>query len=136
MVNVVFIILILITLYYTFISPNVNKYRLLTSDSNFKLTLASLEHLAKVDKVSYYRAYKHLRKFITEYLSVDCNTDKLVTEKYKTMRYFKRMKFSIKNNLELELKTNQALENLNTILENYTFAKWQDCGKVYTGSIS
>ena len=136
MVNVVFIILILITLYYTFISPNLNKYRLLTTDSNFKVTLVSLEHLSEVDKISYYRAYKHLRKFIAEYLRLDCNTDKLVTEKFKTMRYFKRIKFSMRNNLELELKTNQALYNLNTILENYTFAKWQNCGKIYTGSIS
>ena len=137
-----FVFCILAALYIMYVSP---WYRAV---NNFKKDTQLNGHLGIValgkdfDPRSYTKALHHLRRFLFYYSQSYYNTDKvdvsnkLKHHQYNCMKYLRRIPFRLHNDENLKHGITQAIENINIILENYTFETHDRNDQYYFGQDS
>ena len=132
----IFVFCILAALYVLYVSP---WYRAI---NNFKNDTQLNGHLGIValgkhfDPRSHNKALHHLRRFLfyySESYTHSQNTDKLKYHQYNCMKYLRRIPFRLHNDENLKYGIEQAIDNINLILENYTFESHDRNEKFYFG---
>lgn len=123
MLTYIFVLILLIVAYFTFVSPYFKKKTKVTNDENLMTQLALLKMCRKFDKRSYDKGMIYLKDFMAKYSnSFDSRhsiLSKMKRRKQKVMYYFRRMLFRLHNDADLYENLQHSLETINLILDNY-----------------
>lgn len=135
----VFVFCILAALYIMYVSPwwrTVNSFK---KDTQLNGHLGIVALGKDFDSRSYTKSLHHLRRFLYYYSQSYYNVDKvdhsekLKHHQYSCMKYLRRIPFRLHNDENLKEAINQAIENINIILENYTFESHDRNNQHYFG---
>ena len=136
MLTYIFIIGCAIALYITFLSPYIQKYKKVTKDSTLNESLQVLELCAVFHKRSHHKGMTKIKMFMSMYTNSfkdvnDDTIDKMKKYKHKAIYYFRRILFRLNNDLEMHENLENAIEKINTILDNYLVETANRKGKYY-----
>ena len=136
MITYIFLIVCIISLYLTFISPYIKNYKTITKDVTLAKSLQIIESCNSFDKRSYNKGLSHLKNFMTIYTNsfkeINDNTlQKMKKIKHKTIYYFRRILFRLHNDLQLHETLEISIETLNILLDNYLVETAHRKGKYY-----
>jgi len=124
----IFIIGMLITFYIAYVSPWLRTINDFKKDSQLNGHLGIVLTCKDFDNQNINKAFKHLRRFLYYYSQTYLNTEdhkvssvhKMKVHQQHCMKYFRRVPFKLQNDANLTHAVEQAIENINIILENYT----------------
>ena len=133
----IFIIGVLAVAYIMYVSPWVNTMKTFKNDTQLNGHLGIVMLGKTFDTHSYNKALHHLRRYFYYYsqsfnTNVDINT-KLKHHHYSCMKYLRRIPFRLHNDENLKHGINQAIDNINIIIENYTYECHDRNNKHYFG---
>lgn len=136
MLRIVFLLILVIVGYLTFISPYITNYKKVTTDKGLLENLALVEVCKKFDENSHRKGLIHLKDFMGYYsnsfTNIDHNIlDKMKKRKHKCIYYFRRILFRLHNDVNLYEKLSNSIEHLNTILDNYLVEASDRKGQYY-----
>ena len=123
--NYLFVMCFLAAMYIMYISPwmrAINNFKKDTQlNGHFGIVALGKEFATK----DYNKSLHHLRRFLYYYSQSFYNaenvTDKLKHHQYACLKYLRRIPLRLYNDLNLKHAITEAIENINIILENYTF---------------
>lgn len=130
---------ILAALYIMYVSPWHQAMHNFKKDTQLNGHLGIVALAKDFDPRSYTKALHHLQRFLFYYSQSYYNTDnidiseKLKSHQYNCMNYLRRIPFRLHNDEKLKHGVHQAIENINIILENYTFECHDRKDKYYFG---
>ena len=136
MITYIFLIICIVSLYLTFVSPYIQKYKNITNDSSLLENLKIIETCSSFHKRSYNKGMSKIKSFMSIYANsfkdVNDNTlDKMKTLKHKSIYYFRRILLRLHNDLQVHQKLENSIENLNELLDNYLVETADRKGQYY-----
>ena len=132
----IFVLCILTALYLMYVAPWYRTVNNFHKDKQLNGHLGIVAMGKDFDPRSYTKALHHLRRFLYYYSQSFYHADfseKLKHHQYQCMKYLRRIPFRLHNDENLKHGVTQAIENINLILENYTFESHDRTDKHYFG---
>lgn len=119
-----FVLCVLTAVYIIYISPWLNTVSTFKNDTQLNGHLGIVALGKQFDEKSYTKALHHIQRYFYYYSQSYYNNDnatKLKEHHYNCMKYLRRIPFRLHNDENLKHAIVQAIENINIILENYSF---------------
>lgn len=111
--------------YVMYISPVKKSLDTVSKDTQLNGHFAIVKLGEHFDPRSFQKSLDHLKRFMFfyshSYYSQHLNLNKLKHHHYNCMKYLRRIPFRLHNDSKLHHAVSQAIDNINLILENYTF---------------
>lgn len=119
----IFVLCLLTAVYLVYVSPWLKTVNTFKKDRQLNGHLGIVALAEEFDSRSYKKALHHLRRYFYFYSQSynENTTTKLKHHHYNCMKYLRRIPFRLNNDANLQHGINQAIDNINIILENYTF---------------
>ena len=122
--TIIFIFILLLGVYFTYIKPKQNIFSIFKKDPTFANYILIIESNQEFDKKNYKKAMKHLKLFIMYYSDSQNKlndltdlTQKLNHHKLNINKYLNRMLFSIPNSMRRYNYMVYAIKNLDMYLQ-------------------
>lgn len=122
-VKVIFISIVCILVYLTYVSPFVSSIKTMTKDETLNKYMAVVSVCERYDKRSYKKALNKLKAFMIAYsksYGYDAGTlQKLKYYKTRTMHYLYRIPLMIPNDANATYELENAIQHIENQLDNY-----------------
>ena len=123
MMKYIFIAIVVIFGYLSYIQPWLSSLKSITNDDSLNKQLATVAFCEQFDPRSFSKASAVLKGFMMTYSNTfhepDQVLEKLTRQKKKIMHYLLRIPLRLHNDAKLEYKLENAIHKIDEILENY-----------------
>lgn len=118
-------VVLILVVYQLYIQPKLKSVKDVYKDEQLQIYLNIIEICKDVNIHSYEKFYSQLRAFFGQYLNSfnfyndESTFNKMKNHKHKCMKYVNRIPLDIHNDMKLSNKLQNAIYNIDMILETY-----------------
>jgi hypothetical protein len=123
MIRTVFVVVVVLVIYFSFVSPLLNNMRAVSKDEELHAYMLTIKEYERYDPRSYSKCISHLKNFMMYYSDTyhegSTAMQKMKNHKIKVVYYVQRMIHRLPNDANMDYVMKNTLEKLNNKLDNY-----------------